>query len=55
MLIIIVIDIEIEIAKLTYATKIKESITSQKLCTRDFWQIANSVLKKDKSAIPDLY
>ena len=29
----------------------KESMTSQKLGSRDFWQIANSVLNKGKSAI----
>ena len=36
----------VEAAKLAYATKTKESITSQKLGSRDFWQIANSVLNK---------
>ena len=41
----------IEAAKLTYANKTKESITSQKLGSRDFWRIANSVLNKGKSAI----
>ena len=35
--------------------KIRESITSQKLGSNDFCQIANSVLKKDKSDIPPLY
>ena len=35
--------------------KQKETITSQKLGSRDFWQIANSVLSKDKSAIPPLF
>ena len=45
----------IEAAKLTYANKTKESITSQKLGSRDFWQIANSVLNKGKSAIPTLF
>ena len=40
----------LEAAKLAYATKTKESITSQKLGSRDFWQIANSVLNKGKSA-----
>ena len=45
----------LEAAKLTYATKTKESITSQKLGFRDFFQIANSVLKKGKSAIPPLF
>ena len=45
----------LEAAKLAYATKTKESITSQKLGSRDFWQIANSVLKKGKSAITPLF
>ena len=45
----------LEVAKLAYANKTKESITSQKLGCRDFWQIANSVLNKDKSAIPPLF
>ena len=35
--------------------KTKESITSQKLGSRDFWWIANSVLNKGKSAIPSLF
>ena len=46
---------DLEVAKLAYATKTKESITSQKLGSRDFWQIANSVLNKGKSAIPPLF
>ena len=33
----------------------QDSITSQKLGPRDFWIIANSVLNKDKSAIPPLF
>ena len=45
----------LEAAKLACATKIKESITSQKLGSQDFWQIANSVLNKGKSAIPPLF
>ena len=45
----------LETAKLAYATKTKESITSQKLASRDFWRIANSVLNKGKSAIPPLF
>ena len=45
----------LEAAKLAYATKTKESITSQKLGSRDFWKIGNSVLSKGKSAIPPLY
>ena len=32
-----------------------ESITYQKLGSRDFWRIANSVLNKGKSAIPPLF
>ena len=36
----------LEASKLAYANKTKESITSQKLGSQDFWQIANSVLKK---------
>ena len=42
----------LEAVKLAYANKIKESIISQKLGSRKFWQIANSVLNKVKSAIP---
>ena len=45
----------LEAAKLAYATKTKEFITSQKLGCRDFWRIANSVLNKGKSAIPPLF
>ena len=35
-------------------TKTKESIISEKHGSRDFWQIANSVLNKGKSAKPSL-
>ena len=45
----------LEAAKLAYANKTKESISSQKLGSRDFWQIANIVLNKSKSAIPPLF
>ena len=45
----------LEDAKLSYATKIKESITSQKLGSHDFCWIANSVLNKNTSAIPSLF
>ena len=45
----------LEAAKLAYANKTKESITSQKLGSHDFWRIANSVLNKSKSAIPLLF
>ena len=44
----------LEAAKLTYANKTKESITSQKLGCQDFWRISNSVINKGKSAIPPL-
>ena len=45
----------LEAAKLTYANKTKESLTSQKLGSHDFWRIANSVLNKGKSTIPPLF
>ena len=45
----------LEAAKLAYANKTKEFITSQKLGSRDFRRIANSVLSKGKSAIPPLF
>ena len=45
----------LEAAKIAYANKIKESITSQKLDSRDFWRIANSVLNKGKSTISPLF
>ena len=45
----------LEAVKLAYANKTKECITSQKLDSRDFWRIANSVLNKGKSAIPLLF
>ena len=45
----------LEAAKLAYATNAKETITSQKLGSCDFWQIANSVLNKCKSVIPPLF
>ena len=35
--------------------KTKESITSQKLLSWDFWRIANSVLRKGKSAVTPLF
>ena len=44
-----------EAAKLAYTNKKKESITSQKLGSQDFWRMANSVLNKSKSAIPPLF
>ena len=45
----------LEAAKLAYANKTKESITSQKLGSRDFWRFANSILNKGKSAIHPLF
>ena len=45
----------LEAAKLAYANKTKESITSQNLGSRDFRRIANSALSKGKSAIPPLF
>ena len=39
----------------TYANETKESITSQKLGSHDFWWIANIVLNKSKFAIPPLF
>ena len=45
----------LEAAKLAYANKTKESITSQKLGSCDFWRIANSVLNKGKFAVPPLF
>ena len=42
----------LEAPKLAYADKTKDSTTSQKLGSHDFWRIANSVLNKGKSAIP---
>ena len=45
----------LEAVKLAYATKTKESTTSQKRGSRDFWLIANSVLNKGKSAIHPLF
>ena len=41
-------------AKLAYATKTKESFTSQRHGSQDFWQIANSIFNKGRSAIPTL-
>ena len=45
----------LEAVKLAYANETKESITSQKFGPCDFWQIANNVLSKGKSAIPLLF
>ena len=45
----------LEAAKLAYTNKTKQSITSHKLCSSDFWPIANSVLNKGKSAVPPIF
>ena len=45
----------LEAAKLTYATNTKEPITSQKLGSWGFRQIASSVLNKGKFAIPPVF
>ena len=45
----------LQAVKLAYVNKTKESITSQKVGSRDFCQIANSVLNKGKSAMPPLF
>ena len=45
----------LEAAKVAYANKTKVSITSQKLGSLDFWQNANIVLNRGKSAIPLLF
>ena len=45
----------LEAAKLVYANKTKNSISSQKLGSCDFWRFANSVLDKDKSATSPLF
>ena len=45
----------LEAAKLTYANKTKEFITSLKLGSWDFWWIANSVPKKGKSTLTPLF
>ena len=45
----------LEATKLAYGNKTKESITSQKLGSCNFWRIANSVLNRGKSAIRPLF
>ena len=49
------VGIDVYVPHRKYANKTKESITSEKLGSRDFWGIANSVLNKGKSAIPPLF
>ena len=45
----------LEAVKLSYATKTKESVTSQKFGSQKFWRIANSVLNKGESAVSSLF
>ena len=45
----------LEVVKLVYGNKTKESITFQKLGSQEFWQSANSVFNKGKSAISPLF
>ena len=45
----------LQAAKLAYANKTEECITSQKLGSLDFCRITNSVLKKDKFTITPLF
>ena len=45
----------LEAVKLAYATKTKESITSQKRSSRYLWGIAKNVFNKSKSAIRLLF
>ena len=45
----------LEVAKIAYANKAKDSITSQKFGSCDFWRMANSVLNKGQSAISPLF
>ena len=45
----------LEATKLAYANKTKEPNISQELGSQDFWQIANSVFNKVKSAISLLF
>ena len=44
----------LDAAKFGYGNKPNESINFQKLSSRNFWQITNSVLKKRRSAAPTL-
>ena len=45
----------LEAANFAFANQTKESITSQKLGSQDFWQIPNCVLNKGKPAIPPVF
>ena len=41
-------------AKSRYASYVRDSIDNQKLGSKDFWRIYNSVMKRSKSSIPAL-
>ena len=45
----------LENAKQRYAGPVANSIATQRLGSRDFWRIANSVLNHNKSSIPPLF
>ena len=45
----------LKVGKLAYTNKTKGSITSQKLGSRDFWRMANSVLNNGRSVTPPLF
>ena len=45
----------LEADKLAHANKTRESVTSQKLGSRDVWRIANNVLSRGKPAVPPLF
>ena len=44
----------LSLAKDNYAKYTRDSIASQKLGSKDFWRIVNSVLKRNKSSLPAL-
>ena len=41
-------------AKESYSKHVRQSIATQKLGSKDFWRICNSVLKRNKSSLPSL-
>ena len=45
----------LEDAKQQYANSVADSIASQRLGSRDFWRIANSVLNRSRSSVPPLF
>jgi len=44
----------LDLARERYAKQTRESISSQKLGSKDFWRICNSVLNRSKSSLPSL-